>query len=241
MSRAATVLLVRHGNTADTGIRLTGWSPGVALNELGHAQATHLAERLADVELTAIVSSPLQRCRETAEAIGAAQSSAAQSSAVRPTVELDPGVGECDYGDWTGRELRELVTEPEWRLVQDHPSAARFPGGESLAETSHRAVRAVRGHINRLHQTWAHPTVLVCSHGDVIKAIVADAMGLHLDLFQRIQVDPCSLSAIRYTTTRPFLLRVNDTGGTVTDLIAHPGDVSTDATVGGGAGSSEAT
>jgi probable phosphoglycerate mutase len=228
-----TVLLVRHGLTAATGQSLTGWTPGVGLDERGRAQAKALAERLAPVPLAAIVASPLDRCQQTAEAIAATRDG---------TLRTDDRVGECRYGDWTGRQLAELARDPLWPAVQAHPSAVRFPGpgGEALADTQHRAVAAIREWNSRL---GAEATYLVCSHGDVIKAIVADALGMHLDMFQRVQVDPCSLTVIRYTPLRPFLMRMNDTGGGVSDLLprsageAGGGLGESDAAVGGGAGS----
>ena len=227
-----TVLLVRHGLTASTGQVLTGWMPGIGLDDRGLAQAKSLAERLAPVPLAAIITSPLDRCQQTAEAIAATRG---------VDVRVDERVGECRYGDWTGRELKELAKDPLWPVVQAHPSAVRFPGldGEALAETQHRAVAAIRDW-NRELGTDA--TYAVCSHGDVIKAIVADALGQHLDMFQRIQVDPCSLTVIRYTPLRPFVVRVNDTGGGVEDLLPRPAEAvraelgESDAAVGGGAG-----
>ena len=130
-------------------------------------------------------------------------------------------MGECQYGDWTGKPLKELEKDPLWPVVQAHPSAVRFPGpeGESMLDTQHRAVAAVREWNARL---GPDATYLVCSHGDVIKAIVADGLGLHLDQSQRIVADPCSLTVIRYTQLRPFLLRLNDTGGGVADLLPRP-------------------
>jgi probable phosphomutase (TIGR03848 family) len=222
-----TVLLVRHGLTATTGHVLTGWTPGVSLDERGRAQAKALADRLAPVPLAAVVTSPLDRCRETAEAIIAAHAGQTghdgkpAASAVELTV--DERVGECRYGDWTGKPLAELAKDPLWPVVQAHPSAVRFPGpeGESMLDMQHRAVAAVREWNDRLGKD---ATYVVCSHGDVIKAIVADSLGLHLDQCQRIVADPCSLTVIRYTPLRPFLLRMNDTGGGVGDLIPRPAD-----------------
>ncbi len=232
-----TVLLVRHGLTATTGQLLTGWTPGVGLDERGRAQAKALGERLVPVPLDAVVSSPLDRCRQTVEEIVAAR--AGQGAA--PAIE--DRVGECKYGDWTGKPLQELMKDPLWPVVQAHPSAVRFPGpgGESMLDMQHRAVSAIRDWNARLGQD---ATYLVCSHGDVIKAIVADSLGLHLDQCQRIIADPCSLTVIRYTPLRPFLLRLNDTGGGVDDLLPRPDAAdggnaqsqSSDAVIGGGAG-----
>jgi probable phosphomutase (TIGR03848 family) len=154
-------------------------------------------------------------------------------------VEIDARLGECHYGDWTGQDLASLAKDPLWRVVQEHPSAAVFPGpgGEALRETQARGVNAIRDWNDRLGPgaTW-----LVCSHGDVIRTVVADAMGMHLDLYQRIVVDPCSLTVIRYTERRPFVLRLNDVGASVAGLLASPGEPAEDgdAVLGGGAGAS---
>jgi len=226
-----TLLLVRHGLTELTGSVLAGWTPELHLDDRGRAQAAAVAARLAGLPLDALVSSPLERCRETAEAVAAVTGA--------EKVEIDERFGEVHYGDWTGRPLAELVKEPLWPAVQAHPSAVCFPGedGEALAAAQHRAVTAVRDWNARLGPDAAY---LVCSHGDIIKAIVADALGLHLDQFQRIQADPASLTVIRYTALRPFVVRLNDMGGPVEGLIPEPhadgpdrGD--SDAVVGGGA------
>jgi probable phosphomutase (TIGR03848 family) len=227
-----TVLLVRHGVTeANRGGVLAGWTPGVHLADAGREQAAALAARLAPVPVAAIVTSPLDRCQETAAAL-------AKDREV--TVAADDRLGECRYGDWTGQELKKLAKDPLWKVVQAHPSAATFPGGESLRDTQARAVAAVREVNERLgpDATW-----IAVSHGDVIKALLADALGMHLDLFQRIQVDPCSLSVVRYTTLRPFVVRMNDVGGGVDDLLppkrrSRSRRGSSDAVVGGGAGGS---
>jgi probable phosphomutase (TIGR03848 family) len=228
----ATVILLRHGRTtANTGGVLAGWTPGVQLDETGRQQAQAVAERLAKVPLAAVVSSPLERCRETAEFVVAGRDL---------ELRTDERLGEARYGDWTGRPLKELVKDPLWKVVQQHPSAAVFPGdeGEGLATTQARAVAAVRAWNAELGKdaVW-----LACSHGDVIKAVLADALGLHLDSFQRIVVDPASISVIAYTDTRPFVLRMNDTGGDVAALLPPPKRrrrraASSDAVVGGGAG-----
>jgi probable phosphomutase (TIGR03848 family) len=227
-----TVILLRHGRTtANTGGVLAGWTPGVRLDEAGEAQVAAVGKRLAPVPLAAVVSSPLERCAQTAAAVVAGRDVEVQS---------DERLGEARYGDWTGRTIQELAKEPLWKVVQQHPSAAVFPGpeGEGLAQTQARAVAAVRAWNATLgpDAVW-----LACSHGDVIKAILADALGLHLDQFQRIVVDPASISVVTYTDTRPFVVRVNDTGGDVSALIPPPRKrrrraASSDAVVGGGAG-----
>ena len=234
-----TLVLLRHGrSTANTSGVLAGWTPGVNLDDHGRTQADGVAARLRPVPLAAIVSSPLDRCQQTLGPVHADRELA-------PVI--DDRFGECRYGDWTGRKLSELVKEPLWKVVQQHPSAAVFPGpeGEGLATTQSRAVAAVREWDARVEASHGADAVwLACSHGDVIKAILADAYGMHLDLFQRIVVDPCSVSVIRYSETRPFVVRVNDVGGDLSGLLPPPkpaGDDaavdSSDAVVGGGAGS----
>jgi probable phosphomutase (TIGR03848 family) len=227
-----TVILLRHGRTtANAGGILAGWTPGVQLDETGTTQVQAVGERLAKVPLAAIVSSPLERCRQTADAVAGGRELEVQS---------DDRLGEARYGDWTGQAIKDLVKDPLWKVVQQHPSAAVFPGpeGEGLAQTQARAVAAVREWNAKLgpDAVW-----LACSHGDVIKAILADALGLHLDQFQRIVVDPASVSVVTYTETRPFVVRVNDTGGDVSGLVPAPRrtrrkKASSDAVVGGGAG-----
>ncbi|MER7201686.1 phosphoglycerate mutase [Streptomyces sp. CB01635] len=224
-----TLILVRHGrSTANTAGLLAGWTPGVSLDERGAAQAAALPGRLAAVPLAEIVTSPLQRCQETLAPLLAA----------RPelTPHAEDRIGECHYGDWSGRKLAELVDDPLMEVVQQHPSAAAFPGGESMRAMQHRAAEAVRewnARVERDHGPDA--TYLMCSHGDIIKSLVADAIGLHLDLFQRISVEPCSVTAIRYTRLRPYLVRLGDTGD-FASLAPREKPAEGDAPVGGGAG-----
>jgi probable phosphomutase (TIGR03848 family) len=231
------VLIVRHGLTSSTGKALTGWMPGISLDDRGQAQAAAVAARLAQIPLAAIVSSPLERCVQTATVIAAGQPDDAQ-------VQTEDRLGECKYGDWTGQPLRKLAKDPLWKVVQAHPSAVTFPGpeGEAMTAMQQRAVAAVRDWNARL---GTEATYLICSHGDVIKAILADALGMHLDMSQRIQVDPCSLSVIRYTALRPFVLRMNDTGtdtASLAGLARKPaaGAKDADAQIGGGAGGNDA-
>ncbi|MCX4583267.1 histidine phosphatase family protein [Streptomyces sp. NBC_01481] len=225
----ATLILVRHGrSTANTAGVLAGWTPGVFLDQRGAAQAAELPGRLADVPLAAAVSSPLERCVQTLRPLLDA----------RPGLELqtDERIGECHYGDWSGRKLAELSDEPLMEVVQQHPSAAEFPGGESMRAMQARAVDAVRDWNARVEAAHGEDAVYVmCSHGDLIKSLVADALGMHLDLFQRIHVEPCSVSAIRYTRTRPFLLRLGDTGD-FGSLVPRGNGGGGAGVVGGGAG-----
>jgi probable phosphomutase (TIGR03848 family) len=229
----ATLILVRHGrSTANTAGVLAGWTPGVFLDERGAAQSAALPERLADVPIAAVVSSPLERCLQTMQPLLDA----------RPGLELqtDERIGECHYGDWSGRKLAELADEPLMEVVQQHPSAAAFPGGESMRAMQGRAVDAVREWNARIDAAHGEDAAYVmCSHGDIIKSLVADALGMHLDLFQRVHVEPCSVTAIRYTRTRPFLLRLGDTGdfGSIAPRGNGGGnDGGGTAVVGGGAG-----
>ncbi len=218
-----TVLLVRHGrSTANTAGVLAGRTPGVQLDEVGRQQATDLAARLATVPLAAVLTSPLERCRSTAAAIVAVPGPEPQGQA-RPRLREEPGLVEADYGQWSGRALRDLAKEPLWRVVQSHPSAVRFPDGESLREVQARAVETVRTVDAELaRDVGEHAVWVAVSHGDVIAGVLADALGMHLDCYQRIVVDPCSVSAVRYSATRPFVLRQNDTGGDLSPLAPPP-------------------
>ena len=236
----ATVILVRHGRTtANTAGVLAGRSPGVRLDERGREQVARLGERLAGLPLRGVVSSPMVRCRETAAAIAGRQ----QPEGHR--VERESALAEVDYGEWTGGTLKTLSKEPLWRTVQAHPSAVTFPGGESMSAMAARSVAAVRRWDARVAAEHGDdaPWVAV-SHGDVIKAILADALGIHLDQFQRIVVDPASVSVVRYTPDRPFVVMSTPTTGTCPSSPRHRRRARKrrrrarlgDAAVGGGAG-----
>jgi probable phosphomutase (TIGR03848 family) len=225
----ATVILVRHGRTAAnaSGV-LAGRTAGVRLDKTGRAQAARMGERLAVVPLVGVVSSPLERCRQTSQLILACQTGS-------PVMAIERGITECDYGQWQGRALSELAKEPLWSVVQTQPSAAEFPGGESLAAMQARSVATIR----RLDAAFEaqHGTGAVwaaVSHGDIIKSIIADALGMHLDLFQRINVGPASISIVRYGASRPDVISTNTDSGDLSWLRASA--PSTDAQVGGGAG-----
>jgi probable phosphomutase (TIGR03848 family) len=226
----ATLLLLRHGRTtANAGGVLAGRRP-VELDDTGRRQAERAGERLRLLPLRTVVSSPLIRCRRTVEL-------------ALPEAEVieDEGLVECDYGDWEGRTLKTLAKDPLWPVVQAHPSAMVFPNGESMAEMSARAIATVRRWDTKINAEHGPDALwLACSHGDMIKAIVADALGLHLDQFQRIAADPASISVIRYTPTRPFVVRVNDSGD-LASLVppkrtSRRRRTTSDAAVGGGAG-----
>src|SRR5262245_15997884 len=202
-----TLLLVRHGNTSTTGKLLPGRAPGLHLAESGVRQAERAGERIAELKrVDAIYTSPLERARETAAPI-------AKATGVKPKVER--GLLECDFGDWTGAELPALMKLPEWRTVQRAPSTFRFPNGKSCTE---RQVRIVST-LDRLRPAHHGGTIVCVSHADPIKAAVAHALGTHLDLFQRIVISTCSISAIGYAGDGPMALTVNSTGGTLSDLV----------------------
>jgi probable phosphomutase (TIGR03848 family) len=233
---------VRQGpTTANASGTLAGRTPGVRLDELGREQATRAGERLAGVRLISVVSSPLERCQETARALLATRPVADEQFPV--PLHTDEAITECDYGSWQGRALKDLAGEPLWRTVQTQPSAASFPGGEAMLAMQARAVSAVRRHDAAISEAHGADAIWAAvSHGDIIKSILADAHGMHLDLFQRLHVDPASISVIRYTDSRPFVLATNTHDGDLAWLnpAPHAGDDSADApddaAVGGGAG-----
>jgi len=198
--RSTIVLFVRHGQTPTTGTLLPGRAAGLHLSDAGQAQARAVAERLAALpSVDAIYASPLERTRETARPIGEARGL---------KVRVDRGLLEADIGDWTGQELKTVRKAPEWKTVQAYPSGFRFPGGESFVEMQNRILATVE----RLRAAHPGGTVVAVSHADVIKAAVAHALGTHLDLFQRIVISPCSVTAISYGDTGPIVLSVNSVG-----------------------------
>jgi probable phosphomutase (TIGR03848 family) len=225
----ATVILVRHGRTtANASGVLAGRTAGVRLDDTGRQQAARTGERLAAVPLVGVVSSPLERCRQTARANVDLQGGASATS-------IEKGITECDYGEWQGRPLAELAKEPLWSVVQSHPSAAVFPGGESLQAMQARSVAAIRRHDAAFEAEHGPGAVWVAvSHGDIIKSVLADALGMHLDLFQRLNVNPASVSIVRYSAARPDVIATNTDSGDLSWLkAAAPAG---DAPVGGGAG-----
>lgn len=214
---SVTVLLVRHArSTANAAGVLAGRAPGVDLDQIGRSQAEALCRRLASVRLAALYGSPMDRCRQTV-------------AGLNMDYQVHEGLTECDYGTWTGRTLEDCGKDPLWPVIQASPSTVRFPEGESFSEMSARAARTIRD----LASTVAGGEVIACvSHGDPIKAIVADAIGLPLDGFQSLVVDPASVTVLRYTDNRAFLVRLNDSG-TALGALVHGAD---GAVIGGGAG-----
>jgi len=225
----ATVLLVRHGRTtANAAGILAGRAAGVGLDQIGRDQAALTGTRLAAVPLVAVVASPLERCQQTAEYI-------IERQAGTPHTSVDLDLTECDYGQWQGRTLSELATEDLWPVVQSQPSAVTFPGGESMAAMQARSVAAIRRHDAAVEAEHGPEAVWVAvSHGDIIKSILADALGMHLDLFQRINVGPASVSIVRYGAGRPSVHATNTEAGDLSWLAK--GISSGDSPVGGGPG-----
>lgn len=204
--KPTTLILVRHGQTPTTGQSLPGRAKGLNLSDAGLKQAQEVAERLASFPtIDAIYASPLERTRQTAAPLAQQR---------KQKVIIEKGLIECDFGDWTGAKLVDLMKKPEWSTVQRAPSTFRFPNGESFTEMQVRISTALDN--IRLR----HPGgVVVCfSHADPIKAALAHAMGTHLDLFQRIVVSTCSVSALAYGGGAPIVLTVNSTGGSLSDL-----------------------
>lgn len=193
------VLLIRHATAEYKPGRLYGWTPGVHLSAHGRDEAKRLAERLEPVRLNALYSSPLERCVETAEAIADGR---------RVDISIEERLGEVRYGSWQGRTFRSLVKTPLWRVVQLAPSQATFPGGESLLQLQRRGVEA----IEEIRGRHRRAVIGIVSHADMIKAMLAHYLGLHLDLFQRLIVDTASVSAVAFADGFPRVLRVSDTG-----------------------------
>lgn len=204
--RPTTILMVRHGQTPTTGKLLPGRAPGLHLADVGLQQAERAGERIAELtKVDAIYTSPMERARETAAPIG-------KAVGIRPKVVK--GLIECDFGDWTGAELKNLMKLPEWRTVQKAPSTFRFPNGESFTEMQVRMVTA----LDKLRAQHPGGVIVCVSHADTIKAAMAHALGTHLDLFQRIVISTCSISGIAWSTDGPVALTVNSTGGSLRDL-----------------------
>ncbi len=206
-SKPTLVLFVRHGQTPTTGSTLPGRAPGLHLADAGRAQAETAATRIADLKaVAAVYASPMERAQETAAPIAKAR---------KLRVRTDRGLNECDFGTWTGSELKALNKLPEWRTVQRYPSGFRFPGGESFTEMQVR----ITGAVEKLRKKHPGETIVAVSHADPIKAAVANAMGTHLDLFQRIVVSPCSITAVLYSDGGPIVLAVNSTGDDLKRLV----------------------
>jgi probable phosphoglycerate mutase len=200
-SPATLVLLVRHGQTSTTGVVLPGRAPGLHLSDDGRRQAEAVAARLAGIKhIAAVYASPLERARETAAPVARARHLA---------MRIERGLLECDFGEWTGGKLAQLGKKPEWQVIQRYPSGFRFPGGESFTEMQTR----ITSTLARLVERHRGNTIVAVSHADPIKAAVAHALGIHLDLFQRIVIATGSITAIAYRREGPAILTVNSVNG----------------------------
>lgn len=207
--KPTTVLFVRHGRTPTTGQVLPGRAKGLHLGDEGVAQAERAAERIGALgkrKVKAVYASPMERTKETAAPI---------ADALGLKVRSRRGLIEADFGAWTGRKLGDLMKKPEWQQVQRYPSGFRFPDGESFGQMQERICDTV----NQLVDEHPGHTIVAVSHADPIKAVVASAMGTHLDLFQRIVVGPCSISAIMYAPSGPVVLGVNSMGDDLKELV----------------------
>ncbi|MGH3492245.1 MAG: MSMEG_4193 family putative phosphomutase [Sciscionella sp.] len=230
----ATAILLRHGrSTANAEGILAGRLPGIPLDETGRGQAAEVAGRLAALPIRAVISSPLERCLQTARAVAKAQVG-------QCPVRREQRLVECGYGEWTGRQLHGLARERLWKVVQSYPSGVAFPDGESMRQMAARATDAVRDWDARISAEYGEDAIWVAvTHGDIVKAVLADALGAHLDVFQRIVVEPASVSVVRYAPGRPFVLRLNEHGD-LAGLRPHAArrrrSVSGDAVVGGETG-----
>jgi len=203
------VLLCRHGLTPTTGVVLPGRAPGLHLSDEGRRQAEALARRLAGLRgITGVYASPLERARETAQPV---------ARTLGLALHIERGLLECDAGEWTGRKLAQLARRPEWAGVQQHPSGFRFPGGESLTDMQARLVSTIQ----RLVERHRGRGLVAVAHADPIKAVIAHALGLHLDLFQRLAVAPASVTAIAYRAAGPVVLTTNSLDGDLVGLTAR--------------------
>ncbi|MDP1711347.1 MAG: MSMEG_4193 family putative phosphomutase [Candidatus Nanopelagicaceae bacterium] len=223
------VILVRHAHsTANGSGTLAGRTEGVHLSPLGRAQARKLSARLGEVHLKSLRSSPLERCAETIKPW--LRKRELSGLKLNPLLTIDHDLAEVDYGLWSGMKLRTLSRDPLWKTVQERPSRVTFPQGESLLAMQKRAMRAVDAGLSQRGK--GH--VLLMSHGDVVKSIIASALGMHLDQFQRIVIDPASVSIVDYSGSRPRVLLLNDSRSKLDASIFSERDKQ--ASVGGGAG-----
>jgi probable phosphomutase (TIGR03848 family) len=198
-AKPATLLLVRHGLTATTGKVLPGRAAGLHLSDKGREQAEAAAARIASLDkVAAIYASPLERAQETAEPIARVR---------KLKIRTEPGLLECDFGEWTGKRLSALSKKPEWKVVQGRPSSFRFPEGESIREMQGRLTET----LDRLAKRHAGGTIVCVSHADPIKSVVVEAMGAHLDSYQRVVISPCSITVLVWHPMRPTVMSVNST------------------------------
>jgi probable phosphoglycerate mutase len=207
------VVLIRHAHSqANLAGILSGRRPNVHLSKEGLEQSKDLAKRLGDINPHQIRTSPMERCIET---LNPWLKQSSPSKYLKPLPIIDEGLTEVDYGSWSGKKLSVLSRNKLWAVVQNTPSHMYFPNGEGIQQMQSRALHSVHSSID----FKAKGALLIVSHGDVIKSIVASALGMHLDEFQRIIIDPASITVLEFSTTKPRILLLNDTRATVTDLL----------------------
>jgi probable phosphomutase (TIGR03848 family) len=229
------IVLLRHAHsTANAKAILAGRTPGVNLSDRGIKESLEVADRLRGVEFSAIRVSPLERCLQTLEPLIAQMNQQSKKAKLPPKIAIEEDLVEVDYGKWTGRKLSVLSKEKDWKIVQSTPSAMYFPGGEGLLEVQARAMRA----LNSIAHTPGQSPKLLVSHGDVIKAIIAGVVGTHLDHFQKIIIDPASISVLDFTGKDYRILTLNNTSSEITSFLAATGSKrqGARALLGGGAG-----
>ncbi|MFV1989717.1 MAG: histidine phosphatase family protein [Acidimicrobiales bacterium] len=205
MAKSTLILLVRHGQTTTTGKVLPGRAPGLYLSELGVGQAEAAASRLKNTRIAAVYASPLERTQQTAKPIARATGN---------RVRTDKGLIELDVGDWTHKRLGDLRRRKEWQQVQSSPGTFTFPGGESFRDMAHR----MTGTLQRLAAKHPGEAIVTVSHADNIRAAVSDAMGAHIDHFQRVVVSPCSITTLLFSDGGPMVFNLNTTSGDLSEL-----------------------
>lgn len=225
------ILLLRHAHSvANAKGILAGRAPGISLSEKGVKQSIELAERLQGVKFSQIRISPMERCAETVQPL---ISQFPKSAAAKIGIEIDEDLVEVNYGKWTGKKLSVLSKDKSWKVVQDTPSAMYFPGGEGLLDVQSRAMRG----LNRISKTPGNEAKLLVSHGDVIKAIVASVLGTHLDHFQKIVIDPASITVLDFNGKDYRVLTLNNSSEPIANFLTKPAKSKiSKALLGGGSG-----
>lgn len=221
-----TIYLVRHGRSmANQKGLLAGRAPKVALDEVGKAQARALGEFFSTVTIDKLISSPLERCVDTAKEIKNFQAKSLK-------VQVSKDFIECDYGTWTNKKLSKLSSQTLWKVIQETPSLVTFPEGEAMLEMSARATAGLIGALEKIQNPKAN--LLIVTHADLIKALISNALGMHLDHFQKLIVDPASISTLTFQKNKFFVAGVNDRSHLGVKKVKS--DASTRAVLGGGAG-----
>ena len=226
------IVLLRHAHSsANAKAILAGRAPGVDLSDRGRKESQDVAKRLKEINFSLIRVSPMERCAQTIEPLLAQLS---KGSGAKPIIEVEKDLVEVDYGKWTGRKLAILSRDKAWKVVQNNPSAMYFPGGEGLLDVQARAMRAV----NNAANTPGRGPKLLVSHGDVIKSIVASVLGAHLDHFQKIVIDPASITVLDFNGVDFRVLTLNSTTAPITAFLKEESSKKkgVSALLGGGSG-----